>query len=89
MSVAARLPALGKAKVAPVLIVGTRRSRWRRSRFRAVKLGDRAQNPATMTERSDTGVQALICRIVENREIDIVGKVLGVLGNSEFFRANQ
>jgi len=79
--------ALGEAKVAPVLTVGRAPRRGRRRRFRAAKLGDRAQNFAAMTERSDTEVfQVLVCQIPENREIDIVvSKALGVLGHSEFF----
>jgi hypothetical protein len=56
-----------------------RRGKGRGRRLRAVKLGDRAQNLATMTERSDTEVfHALICQIADNREIDIViSKLLG------------
>jgi hypothetical protein len=54
--VAARLPALGEAKVAPVLTVGHRHGRGRHRRFLAVKLSDRAQNLEAMTERSDTEV---------------------------------
>jgi hypothetical protein len=55
--------------------------------LRAVKFGDREQNFAAMTERTDTEVfQVLVCQIPENREIDIVvSKALGVLGHSEFF----
>jgi hypothetical protein len=53
----------------------------------AIKLGDRAQNLAAMTERSDTEVfQVLVRQIAEDREVDIVvSKALGVLGHSEFF----
>jgi len=75
--VAVRLPALGKAKVAPRLGAPPSLS--------GGQALDCPQNLAAMTKRSDTEVfQILICQIPENREIDIV--VSSVLGHLKLFK---